>query len=73
MSGNKYQKTKLAKKVCEKIWGVGVRGEKSVRKKPFAKSSKNVLGKVGRKKGQKKFEKKFKKVRISSKKSLKKV
>ena len=53
----------------KKFGGVGVRGEKSVRKKPFAKSSENVLGKVGRKKGQKKFEKKFKKVRISSKKN----
>ena len=56
----------------KKFGGVGVRGEKSVRKKPFAKSSENVLGKVGRKKGQKKFEKKFKKVRISSKKNFKK-
>ena len=57
MSGNKNQKTKLAKKFVKKFgWG-GVRGEKSVRKKPFAKSSKNILGKVGGKKGQKNSKK----------------
>ena len=68
MSGNKDQKTKLAKKVCEKNWG-GVRGEKSVRKKPLAKSSEIILGKVVGKKG----KKSSKKVKISSKKFQKKV
>ena len=65
----KIGKLNQQKRFVKKFGGVGVRGEKSVRKKPFAKSSENVLGKVGRKKGQKKFEKKFKKVRISSKKN----
>ena len=65
MSCNKNQKTKLAKKVCEKIWGGGVRGEKLVRKKLFAKSSEFFLGKVGGKEGQKKFKKSKKKIKIS--------
>ena len=73
MSGNKNQKTKLAKKVCEKIWGGGSQGEKLVRKKLFAKSSEIFLGKVGGKEGQKKFKKskiKVQKIQKKVKKSL---
>ena len=50
------------------FWRGGVRGEKSIRKKPFAKSSENILGKVGGEKANK-LKKALKKVLKKVKKS----
>ena len=69
MSGNKNRKTKLAKKVCEKIWGGGSQGRKVSKKKALSKKFRNYFGKSCGEKGQKSS----KKVKISSKKFQKKI
>ena len=45
MSGNKNQKTKLAKKVCEKIWVGGSQGRKVSKKKTLCKKFPKYFGK----------------------------
>ena len=73
MSGNKNQKTKLAKKFCEKIWGGGGQGRKVSKKKALSKKFRNYFGKSCGEKGQKKFKKsqnKFKKISKKSKKII---
>ena len=65
MSGNKNQKTKLAKKFVEKFgWG-GVRGEKSIIKNPLQKVPKIFWEKLGEKKGKKSLKKNQKKFKTS--------